>query len=80
MTVSTKKQESFYEFLGLTNRDIELSIGNIDIYIINKKYCLFYGKEMLTETVENAYGIQTPVQPTLQDAVDVALQHEHPMC
>jgi len=35
---------------------------------------------MLTETVENAYGIQTPVQPTLQDAVDVALQHEHPMC
>ena len=72
-----KQRESFYDFLGLTSKDIELSLFGIDIYIINNKYCLFDGKEMITSSIDSAYGTLGPTQTTLQDAVDLAILHHH---
>ena len=71
------KTESFYDFLGLTSKDIELSLFGIDIYIINNKYCLFDGKEMITTSIDSEYGTLGPTQTTLQDAVDLAILHHH---
>ena len=54
----------------------ELTIGNTSIYKINKNYVLFNGYKPITETVEDEFGVHGATQPTLQDAVDVALIHE----
>ena len=67
--------EKFWEIM-LNNENPELTIGNIDIYKINKNYVLFYGTNPIIETVEDAYGVHGATQPPLQDAVDVAILHE----
>lgn len=67
--------EKFWETM-LEDITPKLTIGNIDIYKINKNYVLFYGTKPITETVEDAYGVHRGAQPTLQDAVDVAILHE----
>ena len=70
--VSTDK---FWEIM-LKDIKPELTLGTIDIYKINKNYVLFYGTKPITKTVEDAYGVHRGAQPTLQDAVDVAILHE----
>tara|TARA_R100000808_G_scaffold42_2_gene244 strand:+ start:2510 stop:2971 length:462 start_codon:yes stop_codon:yes gene_type:complete len=74
--VSTDK---FWEVL-IGDSEPELVIGNTSIYKINKNYVLFNmrdnGYKPITETVEDEFGIHGGTQPTLQDAVDVALLHE----
>lgn len=67
--------EKFWEIM-LKDIKPKLTIGTIDIYKINKNYVLFYGTKPITETVEDAYGVHGATQPTLQDAVDVAILHE----
>ena len=70
--VSTDK---FWEVL-IGDCEPELTIGNPSIYKINKNYVLFNGYKPITETVEDEFGVHGATQPTLQDAVDVALIHE----
>ena len=67
--------DKFWEIL-ISDCDPELTIGNTSIYKINKNYVLFNGYKPITETVEDEFGIHGGTQPTLQDAVDVALLHE----
>ena len=76
MTIlKANETEKFWEIM-LKDINPELTIGTIDIYKINKNYVLFYGTNPIIETVEDAYGIHGATQPTLQDAVDVAILHE----
>ena len=76
MTIlKVNETEKFWEIM-LKDINPELTIGTIDIYKINKNYVLFYGTNPIIETVEDAYGIHGATQPTLQDAVDVAILHE----
>ena len=78
----------FWETM-LEDEKPELSIGNIDIYEINKMFILFYGYEPIKEEWESAHGIiqqsSWPVlsvrrsknnNKSLQDAVDMALALE----
>tara|TARA_R110002020_G_scaffold137422_3_gene306402 strand:- start:114 stop:353 length:240 start_codon:yes stop_codon:yes gene_type:complete len=76
MTIlKANETEKFWEIM-LKDIKPELTIGTIDIYKINKNYVLFYGTNPIIETVEDAYGVHGATQPTLQDAVDVAILHE----
>jgi hypothetical protein len=78
----TTTKEKFWDTM-LEDGDKELTIGMIDIYKINmfgaEKYCLFIDKMPVTKKVESIYGVHGGSQPTLQDAVDVALIHEYPL-
>ena len=76
MTIlKANETEKFWEIM-LKDIKPELTIGTIDIYKINNNYVLFYGTNPIIETVEDAYGVHGATQPTLQDAVDVAILHE----
>jgi len=65
----------FWETM-LKDEKPELSIGNIDIYEINKMFILFYGYEPIKEEWESMYGIIKNNNKNLQDAVDMALALE----
>jgi hypothetical protein len=65
----------FWETM-LKDEEPELSIGNIDIYEINKMFILFYGYEPIKEEWKSAYGIIKNNNKSLQDAVDMALALE----
>ena len=69
------KETKFWETM-LEDEEPEISIGNIDIYEINKKFILFRGYEPIKEKWENAYGIIENNNKSLQDAVDMALALE----
>ena len=66
--VSTDK---FWEVL-LGDSEPELTIGSIEIHIVNGRYWLFKDKHPLTSVI----GVLGRKNTTLQDAVDVALVHE----
>jgi len=51
--------------------DRELRIGDIEIYRINNKYVLFENGQFVRQEIDG----QKNVQPTLQGAVDIALEH-----
>ena len=65
----------FWETM-LKDEKPELSIGNIDIYEINKMFILFYGYEPIKEKWEGIYGIIENNNKRLHDAVDMALALE----
>jgi len=65
----------FWETM-LEDEEPELSIGNIDIYEINKMFILFYGYEPIKEEWESAHGIIKNNNKNLHDAVDMALALE----
>tara|TARA_R110002020_G_scaffold77761_3_gene196201 strand:- start:1562 stop:1930 length:369 start_codon:yes stop_codon:yes gene_type:complete len=72
--------DSFWKVM-LEDEKPEISIRGIDIYSIQmsgqkERFGLFRNYVPVTEEVEDAWGTHGGVQPTLQDAVDVALLHE----
>ena len=65
----------------LEDENPEVSIGSIDIYSIQMsgqpvKFGLFRNYVPVIEEVEDMFGTHKGIQPSLQDAVDVALLHE----
>jgi len=62
--------ETFVEMM-LEESERELRIGDIEIYRINNKYVLFQNGQFVRQEIDG----QSNVQPSLQGAVDVALEH-----